>query len=66
MELGYLIDIIYIDFGKAFDQQNYQILLIKLEKRGLNNRVINGIRSDIINEYQYVKFGLSNTENNFF
>ena len=41
---GFNIDVIYLDFNKAFDKVSHKLLLHKLEGYGVNNRVLGWIK----------------------
>ena len=40
---GTPIDIIYLDFQKAFDKVSHQILIVKLKSRGITDGIIDRI-----------------------
>ena len=48
------IDIIFLDFAKAFDKVPYHRLLHKLEKMGLSGRIVNLIKALLSNRKQRV------------
>lgn len=49
------IDVIILDFSKAFDTVNHRKLIFKLERTGLNSRLILWISSFLRNRQQYVE-----------
>ena len=54
MDLGVLTLAAYIDFKKAFDCVQHQVLLAKLVQFGLNNPVIKWVRSYLVGRKQKV------------
>ena len=59
IEEGKPIDIIYLDFQKAFDQVPHERLLIKLKSYGIDGIVLKWIRSFLSDRKQWVKVGSS-------
>ena len=51
---GSPVDIIYLDFTKAFDKVPHQRLLLKLKARGIGNGMINWIEKWLIDRIQRV------------
>ena len=51
---GYSVDVIYLDFAKAFDKVPHQRLLDKLKGHGINGKVFNWIESWLTNRRQRV------------
>ena len=51
---GSPVDIIYLDFYKAFDKVPHQILLLKLKAHGIGNGMINSIEKWLIDRRQRV------------
>jgi len=51
---GHALDVIYLDFAKAFDKVPHQRLLIKLENHGIKGKVLNWIRSWLSDRKQRV------------
>ena len=43
MDEGSPVDVIYLDFQKAFDKVPHQRLILKLKARGMGNSIINWI-----------------------
>ena len=43
MDDGSPVDVIYLDFQKAFDKVPHQRLIFKLKSHGMGNSIINGI-----------------------
>ena len=43
MDDGSPVDVIYLDFQKAFDKVPYQRLICKLKSHGMGNSIINWI-----------------------
>ena len=44
------VDVVYLDFQKAFDKVPHQIFLLKLKARGIGNAVINWTESGLHTE----------------
>ena len=51
------VDVIYLDFAKAFDSVPHRRLLLKLEKYGIDGRLLEWIRSFLSNRNQRVVQG---------
>ena len=51
---GNEVDVIYLDYSKAFDRVNHAILLAKLEKLGIKGKVLNWIKDFLSGRYQTV------------
>ena len=47
-------DAIYLDYAKAFDKVDHQLLLKKLRRYGFNERLISWIKSFLAERYQQV------------
>ena len=43
MDEGSPVDVIYLDFQKAFDKLPHQRIILKLKSHGMGNSIINGI-----------------------
>ena len=54
MEKGYDVDVIYLDFAKAFDKVDHGILLEKLYNIGIKGNILNWIKSFLTNRKQFV------------
>ena len=54
LEQGNNVDIIYLDFAKAFDKVDHGILLHKLRAMGIKGKLGVWIHSFLTNRYQYV------------
>ena len=52
-----IVDIIYLDFKKAFDKMPHQRLLLKLKAHGIENGMINWIEKWLIDRRQRVVDG---------
>ena len=53
------VDVIYLDFAKAFDSVVHSKLLAKLNSYGINNMVLKWIESFLTDRSQYVRIGFS-------
>ena len=51
---GYMVDVIYLDFAKAFDKVPHQRLLDKLKGHGIHGKVFNWIEAWLTNRQQRV------------
>lgn len=51
------VDVLYLDFSKAFDRVNHNVLLRKLATFDVPNNVLLWLRSYLSNRRQYVKLG---------
>ena len=47
-------DVIYLDFSKAFDKVDHEILLKKLQSFGITGNILNWLKSFLSNREQYV------------
>ena len=54
VEEGHNIDIIYLDFAKAFDKVSHQRLLQKIEAHGISGKILSWIRSWLTDRQQRV------------
>ena len=61
---GKLLMPVYLDFSKAFDTVNHNILLQKIERYGIRGLSNNWFRSYLLNRKQYVSIGDSNSKIN--
>ncbi len=48
------VDVIYLDFAKAFDKVDHRVLLAKLERYGVNGRALAWIKEFLLNRKQTV------------
>ena len=51
---GYDVDVIYLDFAKAFDKVPHQRLLLKLEAHGISGKVLQWIEAWLTDRSQRV------------
>lgn len=54
LNAGYETDVIYLDYAKAFDKVDHQLLLQKLDLYGIKGKLYNWIKSFLSNRYQTV------------
>jgi hypothetical protein len=54
LEQGLNVDVIYLDFAKAFDKVDHQILLEKLELLGIGGKLLEWIKSFLLQRTQHV------------
>jgi len=54
IDAGEPVDVIYLDFQKAFDKVPHERLLLKLGSLGVRGRLLNWIRNWLTNRYQRV------------
>ena len=45
LEMGYNVDVVYLDFAKAFDKVDHNILLHKLKSHGINGKTLRWIQA---------------------
>ena len=57
MDNGYDIDILYLDFKKAFDSVPHERLIIKLKAYGITGQVLRWISAFLLNRTQQVRVG---------
>ena len=57
LEGGNPVDTIYLDFSKAFDKVDHQILLKKAESVGIDGKILNWIKVFLTNRQQQVRVG---------
>lgn len=50
-ENGYQVDTLYSDFSKAFDRVPHNLLIYKLQKFGLRDRILNWFRTYLLNRH---------------
>ena len=55
---GEEVDVIYLDYAKAFDNVDHKILLAKLKKYGINGNLYNWIAAFLTNREQMVSLGV--------
>ena len=55
LEDGKVVDAIYLDFSKAFDKVDHQILLKKVESLGITGKLLQWIKIFLTNRQQQVK-----------
>ena len=48
------VDVVYLDFAKAFDKVDHEILLKKVEQFGIKGKILEWIRSFLQNRFQQV------------
>ncbi len=46
---GHTVDMVYLDFAKAFDSVNHRFLLVKPTSSGIDGAVLNWIKSYLSN-----------------
>ena len=54
---GYLVDLIFLDFAKAFDKVWHRALLLKLNSYGLNGEILAWLESFLSQRRQRVVIG---------
>ena len=54
LEKGKNVDVVYLDFCKAFDKLDFNILLLKLKKYGICNKLGRWLHSFLIDRQQFV------------
>ena len=59
---GKAIDVVYLDFRKAFDSVSHERLLIKLATYGISSNILNWIRGFLANRHQKVRVGSASSE----
>ena len=57
IEKGYDIDVVYLDFKKAFDSVPHERLLNKLSAYGIQGNILNWVRAFLSNRIQRVRVG---------
>lgn len=61
LEKGNNVDVIYLDFAKAFDKVDHGVLLHKLRDLGITGKIGIWIHSFLTNRYQYVSVNKENS-----
>ena len=61
---GHQMDVVYIDYAKAFDKVNHALLIEKLSFMGVRGSALRWIESYLLNRFQAVKF--KNSISNWF
>ena len=51
---GEEVDVVYLDYAKAFDKVDHNILLIKLQKYGIKGKLFNWLKDFLLNRQQTV------------
>lgn len=51
------VDALYTDFSKAFDQVNHNLMIVKLKALGIDGKVLEWIKSYLMDRIQFVKYG---------
>lgn len=54
LEKGKNVDVIYLDFAKAFDKLDFQITLRKIQTMGIGDRILRWIQAFLTNRHQIV------------
>ena len=54
LDEGFNADVIYLDFAKAFDKLDFQIVLQKTKNMGIDGKLLKWIESFLTNRIQYV------------
>ena len=54
LEQGFNVDVVYLDFAKAFDKVDHNILLHKLKSLGINGKTLRWIQSFLEDRVQRV------------
>jgi hypothetical protein len=62
LDRKHCVDVIYLDFSKAFDKVSHSLLLHKLRCRQLPNRLVRWIESFLLNRKQRVVLGEQSSE----
>jgi len=57
LDLGYPVDVIYLDLKKAFDKVPHRRLILKLESHGISGNVVRWIESWLCGRKQRVMLG---------
>ena len=59
---GGVVDVIYLDFAKAFDTVPHRRLIVKLESYGINGNILNWIKAFLSRRSQVVKVNGADSE----
>ena len=62
VENGDDIDVVYLDFAKAFDKVPHQRLLLKLRDHGIGDKVVNWVSSWLSQRQQRVYASMGNSQ----
>ena len=62
LDQGLCVDVIYLDFSKAFDKVNHQLLLHKLRQRNVPVQLVAWIASFLCNRRQRVVLGMASSD----
>ena len=54
---GKSVNVIYLDYAKAFDSVVHNKLLMKLQCYGISDQLLHWITSFLLNRKQYVRIG---------
>ena len=54
LQHGIPVDVVYLDFSKAFDSVPHQRLLVKLQAHGITGKILNRIKVFLTNRRQQV------------
>ena len=60
--LGKNVDVLYLDFSKAFDMVDHSVLLSKLKSKGFSGKLLSWLRSCLENRKQRVRVGQTLSE----
>ena len=55
LEEGYVVDSIYLDFAKAFDKVDHNVLLLKMQSLKITGKILNWCEAFLKNRQQQVK-----------
>ncbi len=55
LDEGHTVDLVYLDFAKAFDSVNHRFLLAKLKSSGIDGAVLNWFKSYLSNRSYQVQ-----------
>ena len=57
LEEGFNVDSVYLDFSKAFDKVDHEILIRKVESLGISGKILQWIKQFLTNRQQQVRIG---------